>query len=236
MSVDYVTVAQLREYMPEVGDPQEGSLKSLCSRVSRLIDTYLGVEVGYYGSAYADAEEGETPPEPEASEIIVYGDGSDRLRVPLHMAASIESVEMPAGYSPQEITDYIDAGSYLRRTVNGRILPPDGRPVPVSYFYPEGSSVPLELTEPHGWTQSAAGWPYGVPVKVTAVWGLDAVPGDINEAARQIGVRMFRGRKENFTGIVGKTAQDAPVFAREIPQAAKIILDARKAQQPVAIA
>lgn len=75
------------------------------------------------------------------------------------------------------------------------------------------------------------GYTYGetsLPYAVTAAWGWDEVPGDIQEAALQLVVRWWRGRTEAFSGAIGNIHRDGTIIERGFPASVKTILDAWK--------
>lgn len=67
-----------------------------------------------------------------------------------------------------------------------------------------------------------------LPYTVTAAWGWDEVPGDIQEASLQLSVRWWRGKAEAFSGAIGNIQTDGTIIERGFPASVKVILDAWK--------
>lgn len=124
-------------------------------------------------SRYFDLECGVTPgffnpqPYPVATERTFYGDGTHYLSLDNYVADSIASVSLPDGYTAP---DYVERTGYLLRTGETHVLP-------VSY---------------RGVWWSSGGWPEGVPVTISAIWGYSAVPADVKMAVIELVINLMR--------------------------------------------
>lgn len=68
---------------------------------------------------------------------------------------------------------------------------------------------------------------YGKVYKVTARWGFEATPADIQQAVCQIVQRWFR----TANGIIGDQMPNGFVLEREMPKSAKAVLDTYKKRE-----
>jgi hypothetical protein len=99
----------------------------------------------------------------EASTKTFYGDGTNLLRLDPYKAGTLdETITVPENYTAQT---FIERNGFLVRTGT------DGIALPWSY--------------PDGWYQS-------VPVTVSAVWGYDATPVDVQMAVIEMVLNLYR--------------------------------------------
>jgi hypothetical protein len=66
-------------------------------------------------------------------------------------------------------------------------------------------------------------WQAGVAYKISAQWGWQQIPADINEACIQMVVRWYRGRDDAYAGVIAMESTAA--YERALPVGAKTILD-----------
>lgn len=208
---DYITLDELRGYL-KFDAPDNAAVGLLITRVARFIDSYTLRA----GDAFAAAPT-------VATARTFYGDGTDRLIVGSHVGA-ITSITLPEGHAPVG-TEFIDEGKYLRRTVNGRVVPLSALYGTERLLISTDAPYPFLLSESIGWSGGINAFPRGVPVTVTARWGFAEIPPDIKEAALQLCVRWWRGKDDAFSGVIGSVNTDATVIERGLPEAAKRILD-----------
>lgn len=110
-----------------------------------------------------------------ATDQIVYGDGTQFLRLPPYIPGSIvvDGVVMPSGYT---VPDYAEKDGFLlvKGTTDGVLLSPG--------YYPDG----------WGDYFISGGWGSGVPITVTAKWGYDGVPADIKQVVIELAIKLWR--------------------------------------------
>jgi hypothetical protein len=86
----------------------------------------------------------------------------------------------------------------------------------------------IQLTDAAGSVSRGLFFGEGIAYKVTARWGLAALPGDINEAALQLTVRTYRSKDEAFSGVIGGLRTDGSIIERAMPAAVKEALDVHR--------
>ena len=173
---------------------------------SRLFDRAAGVKEGHFLAAGA------------ASARTFYGDGTDFLRVDPYDVTTAPAVTMPSGYTaPDYAASADDRGSYLVRTYGASAL-----------------RSSFDFAGYHGsddWGYSAAGWPDGVPVTVTAEWGYEVVPADVVQATLEIALHLWRN-----SDPVWMRQANVPVTPQAIPATAQLVADRYRAREMVAFA
>lgn len=127
-------------------------------------------------SRYFDLECGVDPEhfEPVAAgyeavelERTFYGDGTHYLRIDPYVEGSISAVDLPADYT---LPYYVERNGYLVRTGETHVLP-------VAY---------------RGVWWASGGWPEGVPVTISAVWGYSDTPADVKMAIIELVINLWR--------------------------------------------
>lgn len=83
----------------------------------------------------------------------------------------------------------------------------------------------LYIVDENGLRTRFQTWHYRCPYIVTARWGFNAVPEDINEACLQLVVRTYRGADEAFSGVIGGINKDNNIIERNMPAPVREILD-----------
>lgn len=97
-----------------------------------------------------------------ATELVVYGDGSNYLRLPPYVSGTLVSpVSVPGGYTAQE---FAERDGYIVRSSSG-----------VLSFAPFGD-----------------GWYENVPITVTAKWGYEATPADVKHAVIELVINLVK--------------------------------------------
>lgn len=189
---DYATLDQIQgRLVPNsYQTSDDAAIGEEITAASRLIDSYLKVEDGFFQVA------GST-----ASAKVVYGRGSDLLRLPPFTGSIVAAdLAVPSGYTKPPFT-----------VVNGWFT----------------IQTPLTLGVVVGnapeYNPFLYAWLDNVPYTINAKWGWTAIPADITEACIQIAVRVFRGRDDAYAGVI--TNQNGQAFERAIPAGAQKILD-----------
>lgn len=102
-----------------------------------------------------------------ASEKVVYGDGSNYLRMPPYVVGTLDpAISVPDGYAAPA---FVERDGYLVLSIDG-VLPP---------FSQFNNCL---------WP----GWYSGVAVTVSAVWGLAATPADVKLAVIELVINLHR--------------------------------------------
>ena len=199
----YCTQDDLLLYGWQSGQNDSQFFDKVMPRIRDAIDTYLGVPSGHFYKAEAGAV---------ASARNFYGSGQDYLLV--DPFTTISSVTMPTG---QTVPSYIECKPNDARS--------RGLGSKVQFYlrklYKNGDS----LTPVRGET---LGWPDGVRVTVTAVWGWSATPPAIVEAAAETCIATWRGRDAGYVKAV-LLDSNTVLAATAFPPRAKQILDSLKA-------
>lgn len=179
----------------------------LAGYCSRLFDDVTDVAHGFFAA------------ETVAGARTFYGDGTDRLLVGPHVAASVTAVTLPAGYSAVG-AQFVDRGDYLIRTFNGNILP-----LHASLFdLPYALVTPFSLTNYYGWPGALNAWPQGVPVTVTATYGEGGgVPDDIKAAVLAWALVLWRGIDPAKLPVTQEGT--LPVFNQPMPPVTKLVAE-----------
>lgn len=173
-------------------------LESLCEKISRIFDQMCGVPNNYFAAAEEAAA---------ASNRIFSGDGTDTLRLDPYI--SIDDVTMPTGWT---VPTYIELSGQSLRS-NGfdfgliRTYGDDGARLGLleNGGGADGWAFALDLS-----SGLAVGWPKGVKVTVSAVWGYDAVPADVNLAVIETVIAKMRGTDKAYARAAGLDTSDAP--------------------------
>lgn len=136
----------------------EAELEALILQASRFFDLVCGVKPEHF-----------EPAGDSVSDLVVYGDGTNFLRLPPYVPGTLNStITFPDGYS---VPTFIERDGYLILSSNG---------VALSRF---GSS----------WHEDwHAGWYVGVPITVSAKWGYEATPEDVKMAVIELVINLWR--------------------------------------------
>lgn len=147
---------------------------------------------------YTRRASGAFSPSPEdATERVVYGTGEAVLPLSEFVPASVVTVTTALdGYMPEAWREY------RRGSVRG-----------------------LHTASSAGRLTQYETWADGVPYAVTARWGYEAIPADINEACIMLAARWHRAKDDGFSGVIGGLTQDRTIIERAFPPAVKQLLD-----------
>lgn len=144
------------------------------------------------------------PAAEEASMKRIRGEGQQFLRLPVHVFGSIDEVRR------NNSDTAIDASTFYESEKNG-------------WLYIEEDSVLPETSfcESENWIEGAI-------YRVTARWGYEATPLDIQEAVRLTVMRIFQTYKGTFGQV---NPESGFVIERALPPLAREILDRYKKRE-----
>ncbi len=135
-------------------------LDAFIEQASRYFDLLCSVPESYF--------EPVASPTPAASDRVIYGDGTNYLRLPPYVAGSLSTtITVPTGYTAPS---FVEKEGYLVLSTSDGVLPPFSR------FY----------------NCSWPGWVSGVAVTVNAIWGFEAVPADVKMAVIELVINLVR--------------------------------------------
>lgn len=104
--------------------------------------------------------------EASATDRTFYGDGTQFLRLDKYVSGSLDtSITLPSGYTAP---DFIERDGYLVITGSNGVL-----------------------ASPYSWG-GCDGWYSGVPIIVSAKWGLEATPEDVKLAVIELAINLWR--------------------------------------------
>lgn len=194
----YASVADFREYMEQIasGGSIDAKIQKVLNRATGIINTVLGYSFTVAG---------------EASEQVVYGDGTDFLEPPVFVAESVSLVEAPDGYT---VPDYIE--------LEGLLVVTRGEALLRGSYYLQGGLYGSTLALPY-----AGGWVAGVPYTVTAEYGYSAIPDDIVECCLEVAVRIWRAKDAGFSDVVGVEGGGAVGYNGALPSLVREVLKHR---------
>ncbi len=183
----------IADYLPSAkSDSEKDAIERILDAASAFADSYCKRLPGYFDPAAA-----------VATEKRVRGEGGRFLRLPVHVAGSVEQVTFYG--------NVIEASNYYESDKNG-------------WLYLENNGFGLENTFleacDNRWLDEAI-------YKVKAKWGYAETPKDLSEAVRLIVVRIW----ETQRGTLGQVTPSGFVIERLIPPAAKEILDRYKKRE-----
>lgn len=115
-----------------------------------------------------------------ASDRIIYGDGTNYLRLPPYVPGTLSAaVTVPDGYTAP---DFVAQNGYLLMTDSTGVL----------------ASSPYV---------SLSGWWRGVAVTVSAIWGYEATPEDVKAAIIELIINLYRETDPAFIKLVNIEGQ-----------------------------
>lgn len=157
-SAPYCSAAEIREVATQITPTSQPTawtndvLEKLIERASRLFDLECGVEPGYFQAAA----------NPSATERVIYGDGTDYLKLPPYMRGTLNTtLGYPSGYTALE---FVERNGFLVRTSATGVLN-------ARYLY---------------------GWYEGAPISVSAQWGYAETPTDVRHAIIKLVIHLCR--------------------------------------------
>lgn len=177
-------------------------VESFITPASAFIDSYLGVKSGYFKPA------AETP-----VQKTFYGDGTDFIRLPPYVDDDNFEVTLPDGY---EATDIEIRDNFLVRVYTPDVI---------------GTFTLMDVDR---WNRfigrvpyyANVGWAVSTPIKVTARWGYEEVPADIELASRRLVERLWRTKDGQVSGLIGDIVRpDGTAIQQALPPWVKMTLE-----------
>jgi hypothetical protein len=185
----YVTIEDIQTHGFQLDQRDSARIESIAEMISRLFDQACGLPGGYFDK-YADGA--------SATARIFYGNGTDTLDIDPYKTSSITSVAMPTGWT---------VPSYLE--LNSQTLRANDLQFGLVRTYGDNASRFSALTS-HTITEEGAnfnqfyvpeGWPDGIKVTVTAIWGYDAVPMEVKLACIESTIAALRGMDQAYMRV-----------------------------------
>lgn len=187
----YVTLAQARTYVYQSQTADEPFLTDLIVRASRVFDAACSVPDDWF--LVGD-------PNQAATTRNFWGDGTDYLAIDPHLSSYDPVAVMPTGFETLGYT-------FVNPQVNPRRY--NGQEFHLVRTYGESQSRVRALQERRDYFFAEfsnqidyTGWPDGIRVQVTAKWGWDSTPADVQEAVLEMVALMFRSRDQAFARAV----------------------------------
>ena len=189
----YATPAEFRQFAHEPDEGAEGTdlYTPLLERASRAFDRMCEVADDHFAAAGA-----------AASARTFYGDGTDYLPVDAYTGSL--TVAMPSGYV---VPGYVVKNGSLVRTYGDNAIRSSA--YTGSYYGSFGDEF---------W--DSVGWPAGIPVTVTAVWGESGVPPEVTQAVIALAIQWWRTTDPAAakTFDIETTREDAPAYTKMIAE------------------
>ena len=188
---DYVTLDQVRGYVYQSQDADEDMLIRIMTRAARIFDAACSLPEGYFTQGSA----GQT-----AAIRYFWGDGTDYLKLDPHLSTPAPIVTMPSGFA---VLNWVAANPYERARLH----------MPGEFFlsrrYGDNYSAIGALAERRDFFFAEfsnqvdyVGWPAGIRVGVTAKWGWDSTPAEVQEAVLEIVANIWRSKDQAFARAV----------------------------------
>jgi hypothetical protein len=131
-------------------------LEALIEQASRIFDRACGVPECWFNPVAI----------PIATNKVIYGDGTNYLRLPPYLSGSLNStITLPEGYT---VPTFIEQNGYLIITSSGNV--------------PPFASV----------LSGTVGWYAGCPVTVSAIWGYYETPPNVKAAIIEFVLNLWR--------------------------------------------
>lgn len=213
---DYVTMDQVRAYVYQSQDADEDLLIRITTRAARLFDAACSLPDGYFTQGNA----GQT-----ASLRYFWGDGTDYLKIDPHLSTPAPTVTMPSGFA---VLNWVVANPYqsMRMNTPGEFF--------LSRRYGDDYSTLGALAERRDFFFAEfsnqvdyVGWPNGIRVGVTAKWGWDSTPEEVQEAVLETIANIWRSKDQGYARAVA--IDGVAVINSPLPPRAQMIADNYKA-------
>lgn len=149
----------------------DAELDALIEQACRYFDLVCGVAPEYFEAAGASA-----------SNLTVYGEGSNYLRLPPYVEGTLNTaLTLPEGYT---VPTFIERDGYLILSSDG-VLSVRIAPFPSVY----------------------GGWYTGVPITISAKWGYESTPEDVKMAVIELVLNLWRETDPASVKLVGLEGQ-----------------------------
>jgi hypothetical protein len=182
---DYVTPEKVAMFAQEFDGLDPSGQALIITAASRLFDNLADVEADTFKQAAGE------------SDRVVYGNGTAWLRIPPYVG--------PLGVDPVVILDDEDVEMELPE-----YFEKDGYLVIRGY----GQGVPTRDRADAILVQTFEGWPINKEITVSANWGFETVPFDIQFAVIQLAIHLWRTGDPAFTSM---SQSGEPFTAPAIP-------------------
>ncbi len=213
---DYVTMDQVRAYVYQSQDADEDLLIRITTRAARIFDAACSLPDGYF----AQGSSGQT-----ASIRYYWGNGTDYLKIDPYLPSPAPIVAMPSGFA---VLNWVEVNPYKNSQQN----------TPGEFFlsrrYGDDYSSFAALNERRDYFFAEfsnqvdyVGWPAGIRVGVTAKWGWDRTPEEVQEAVLETVANIWRSKDQGFARAVA--IDGIAVINQPLPPRAQMIADGYKA-------
>ena len=163
----------------------DAELQDLIEQASRMFDLECGVPEGYFNPS----------PIPIATEKVIYGDGTNYLRLPPFIPGSLSTtISLPDGYTTPT---FAERDGFLVISSSGVLLP----------FQRFHNCI---------WS----GWYSGVPVTVSAIWGFRETPADVKLAVIELVINLER--ETDPAGLRLKDLEGQPLREKFPPRSLEV--------------
>ncbi|MFZ9311564.1 MAG: hypothetical protein ACO24O_08700 [Arenimonas sp.] len=200
---DYCTKDQILEAGLKLSEQDQASIDDLITRISRMMDRACHVEDDHFIAAASGAS---------ASSRDFAGDGTNYLRIDPY--TSLSTVTMPTGYT---VPDYIEEQSATGEHFLVRVYGDNE----TRFAGIEAATV--DLWNVAYWGADDIGWPDGIKVTVSAIWGRSGVPSEVEQACIEWVVSTLRGRDQAFAKVVN--LENGQVITTDMPARARMVAD-----------
>jgi len=213
---DYVTLDQVRAYVYQSQDSDEDLLIRIVTRAARIFDAACSLPDGYF----AQGQAGQT-----ASIRYYWGNGTDYLKIDPYLPSPAPIVTMPTGFA---VLNWVEVNPYK----------PSQQNTPGEFFlsrrYGDDYSSFAALNERRDYFFAEfsnqvdyVGWPAGIRVGVTAKWGWDKTPEEVQEAVLETVANIWRSKDQGFARAVA--IDGIAVINQPLSPRAQMIADGYKA-------
>ena len=209
---DYVTLDQVRAYVYQSQDSDEELLVRMMPRAARIFDVAAGVSDGFFAKGSTSQT---------ASLRYFWGDGTDYLKVDPYLASPAPVVTMPTGFAVLNWVE-VNPNKNPRQNTPGEFF--------LSRRYGDNYSTLAALAERRDYFFAEfsnqvdyIGWPAGIRVGVTAKWGWDSTPAEVQEAVLETIASMWRSKDQGFARAVA--VDGIAVINSPLPPRAQLVAD-----------
>lgn len=209
---DYVTMDQVRAYVYQSQDADEEFLTRIVTRASRIFDLAASLPDGYFSKGSTAQT---------ASIRYFWGDGTDYLKVDPYLSSPAPVVTMPTGFAVLNHVE-VNPNKNPRQNTPGEFY--------LSRRYGDNYSTLAALNERRDYFFAEfsnqvdyVGWPAGIRVGVTAKWGWDSTPAEVQEAVLETIASIWRGKDQGFARAVA--VDGIAVINSPLPPRAQLIAD-----------
>lgn len=183
----YVTTEDIETQGFQIAERDKDRLEPLCEMCSRFFDMACGLPAGYFAPSASGAT---------ATSRDFWGDGTELLKLDPYNGTP--TVTMPTGWT---VPDYVE--------LTGQTLRSDGFNFGLIRTYGDSDTrvnafVSGSLTGDSlmfNQFYSPIGWPEGIKVSVSAIWGYSAIPFDVKLAVIETTIAALRGVDQAYARV-----------------------------------